>query len=512
MIRDSSASPGRLLAAGPDQRRGERERRVADKIQILIASPEIRPLAQTGGLADVAGSLPLALKRQGAETAVIMPAYQSVLNNKAFSFEETGPAFTIRQNDEDITGRLMRGELAPGVTAYLIRCDRFFDRPGLYGYAGVEHPDNPERFSFFCKAVLKVLPQLDNFPDIIMANDWQTGLIMPLLSLSGLKRPRGVFVIHNQGYLGLVPAAQWPLLSLPDHHFTIDGLEYFGQASLLKAGIVYSKAMVTVSPTYAREVQTPEGGQGLDGAMRHHSRKLTGILNGVDYSVWNPETDKLITANYSVKNLKGKQKCKKALLAEFGLDGFEDRPVVGMVGRLAAQKGFSLVAEAAEDIFRLGIGLVVLGSGEAFYEDMARSLVAEFPDSCRLFIGYNDALSHRIIAGSDMVLIPSMYEPCGLVQMYALRYGAIPIVRAVGGLNDTIRDFAGHNPDGRWDTGFKFSQFQSKALVLAVRRAVELYARPADFQAMIRAGMTEDFSWDNSARQYINLFEKALAD
>ena len=485
---------------------------MADKLQVLIASPEIRPLAQTGGLADVAGSLPLALRRQGAGTAVIMPAYQAVLNNKAFSFEEAGPPFTIRQAGEEIPGRLMRGELAPGVPAYLIRCDRFFDRPGLYGFAGVEHPDNPERFAFFSKAVVKVLPQLDDFPDIVMANDWQTGLIMPLLNLSGLKRPKGVFVIHNQGYLGLVPPEQWPLLDLPDHFYTIDGLEYFGQASLLKAGIVYSRAMVTVSPTYSREVQTPEGGQGLDGAMRHHARKFSGILNGVDYNIWNPETDKLITANYSPKNLAGKRKCKTALSAEFGLKGFENRPVIGMVGRLAAQKGFSLVAEAAEDIFRLGVGLVILGSGEPFHEDLARDLAAKFPDNCKLFIGYNDSLAHRIIAGSDMVLIPSMYEPCGLVQMYALRYGAIPIVRAVGGLNDTIRDFAGHNPDGLWDTGFKFTQFQSKALILAVRRAAELYSRPDDFQAMIRAGMAEDFSWDNSARQYISLFEKALAD
>ena len=485
---------------------------MAEKIQVLIASPEVKPLAQTGGLADVAGSLPLALKRQGVGTAVIMPAYQSVLRNKAFTFEESGPPFVIHQDGEDIPGQLLRGELAPGVPAWLIRCDLFFDRPGLYGFAGVEHPDNPERFAFFCKAVLKVLPQLDNVPDIIMGNDWQTGLLMPLLNLSGLKRPKGVFVIHNQGYLGLVPPDKWPLLDLPGHFYTIDGLEYFGQASLLKAGIVYSKAMVTVSPTYAREVQTPEGGQGLDGAMRHHSVKLTGILNGVDYNIWNPETDKLITANYSSGNLKGKRKCKKALLAEFGLEGFENRPVIGMVGRLAAQKGFSLVAEAAEDIFRLGIGLIVLGSGESFYEDMARSLADQFPDSCKLFIGYNDGLSHRIIAGSDLVLIPSMYEPCGLVQMYGLRYGTVPIVRAVGGLNDTVRDFAGHNPDGLWDTGFKFSQFQSKALVLAVRRAVELYSRPNDFQAMIRAGMAEDFSWDNSARKYISLFEKALAD
>jgi len=485
---------------------------VDKKPQVLIASSEIKPLAQTGGLADVAGSLPLALSRQGAGAAVIMPAYQVVLNRPDLALEDLSVSFSIRQYGQEIPGSLWRTELAPGVPAYLIRCDRFFDRPGLYDLGGTEYPDNPERFAFFCKAVLKVLPQLADYPDILVGNDWQTGLLMPHLARLEGRRPQGVFIIHNQGYLGLVPPEKWPLLDLPDSYYTIDGLEYFGQASLMKAGIVYSRALVTVSPTYAREVQTPEGGQGLDGALRHHAGKFTGILNGIDYAIWNPETDKLITANYSQKNLKGKQKCRKALLAEFGLGGFEDRPLVGMVGRLAAQKGFSLVREAAEDIFRLGLGLVVLGSGEPLYEEMARELVTRFPDQCRAYIGYDDALAHRIIAGSDLVLIPSMYEPCGLVQMYALKYGSVPVVRAVGGLNDTVRDFAGHNPQGLWDTGFKFSQFQAKALVLALRRATELYGRPDDFQALARVGMQEDFSWDNSARRYLDLFNRLLSD
>ncbi len=480
-------------------------------MHVLIAASEIRPFAQTGGLADVAGSLPGALARQGAGAAVIMPAYQSVLKNKTFKFVETGVDFVIRQAGEDIAGSLLRGELSPGVPAYLIRCDRFFDRPGLYGYAGQEHPDNPERFAFFCKAVVKVLPNLAVWPDIVLGNDWQTGLIMPLLNLAVAGSPKGVFVIHNQGYMGLVPPDKWNLLDLPDHYNSIDGVEYFGQASLLKAGIVYSRALVTVSPTYAREVQTPEGGQGLDGAMRHHAGKLTGILNGVDYQVWNPETDPLIAANYSPADLSGKKKCKRALLEELGLAELKDKPLIGMVGRLAGQKGVSLVAEAAEDIFRLDVKLTLLGSGETFYEDMALAMEARFPDNCKVHIGYDDALAHRIIAGSDFVLIPSMYEPCGLVQMYGLKYGSVPVVRAVGGLNDTVRDNAGNNPEGVWDTGFKFSQFQSKALFLAVRRAIELYRRPDHFQSMIQAGMHEDCSWDNSARRYIELFDQVLS-
>ncbi|MDR1921133.1 MAG: glycogen synthase GlgA [Candidatus Adiutrix sp.] len=483
------------------------------KMHVLIAASEVRPLAQTGGLADVAGSLPLALSRQGLAASIIMPAYQTVLQNHGSAFEETGVVFAIDQAGEEAAGSLLRGELAPGLPAYLIRCDQYFDRPGLYGFQGLEHADNTERFSFFCKAVIKALPHLDETPDILMANDWQTGLLAPLSRLAGLERPRNVFVIHNQGYLGLVPPEKRDFLGLPDSFHRLDGVEYFGQSSLLKAGIVYSQALVTVSPSYAKEVQTPEGGHGLDGAMRHHAAKFAGILNGVDYDVWNPATDRHIAATYSPADMRGKAECKNALLAEFGFDirAAAAKPLMGMVGRLTAQKGFSLAAEAAEDIFRLGVNLVVLGSGEDFYEDMARDLAARYPENCKIFIGYNDALAHRVVAGSDLILIPSMYEPCGLVQMYALKYGSVPVVRAVGGLNDTVRDFAGANPSGLWDTGFKFSQFQAKALILAVRRAAELYSRPEAFAAMIAAGMNEDFSWDNSAREYIRIFEKMLS-
>ncbi|MDR2724715.1 MAG: glycogen synthase GlgA [Candidatus Adiutrix sp.] len=481
------------------------------KRTILIASSEVWPLAQTGGLAEVAGSLPGALAKLGARPAVIMPAYQTVLKSRRNRFQDTGVGLPVLQSGQTIRGRLLRGELEPGVPVYLVACDQFFDRPGLYGHGGQEFSDNPERFAFFCQAVLAALPHLDSPPDIILANDWQTGLLMPYLLELGLDKPRGVFVIHNMGYLGLVPPEKWPVLNLPDHYNNFDGLEYFGQSSLLKAGLVFSRTLVTVSPTYAREAQTPEGGQGLDGAMRHHAHKLTGILNGVDYQVWNPKTDPFLPANYCPRGLKGKRACKTALLAEVGLPASAaEQPLIGMVSRLTAQKGLSLVAEAAEDIFRAGAALVILGSGEPVYEEMVRDLAERFPDQCRALFGYNEALSHRLIAGADLILVPSMYEPCGLVQLYALKYGSVPIVRAVGGLNDTVRDFAGLNPEGLWDTGFKFSQFQDKALLLAVRRAVDLFAQPADFRALVKAGMKEDFSWGSSARKYLELFEKVL--
>lgn len=485
---------------------------MSEKIQILIASSEVRPLAQTGGLADVAGSLPQALSRQGAGAALIMPAYQSILDNPAFKISSLEAPFSIRQSGEDIAGSLLRTELASGTPVYLVRCDRFFDRPGLYGYGGLEHPDNIDRFAFFCKAVLLALPHLDDFPDIVVANDWQTGLLMPLLARFYPDKPKGIFIIHNQGYLGLAPPEKWPLLDLPDSYNNIDGLEYFGQFSLLKAGIVYSRAVVTVSPTYAKEIQTPESGHGLDGTMRHHAGKLHGILNGIDCDVWDPARDPLVTANYSSDQLGGKSVCKKTLLEEMGFKSlFQNRPLVGMVGRLAAQKGLSLLGDAAADIFSLDLGLVILGSGDPFNEEIARDLGLRFSEQCKVHIGYDDGLSHRVISGCDFVLIPSMYEPCGLVQMYGLKYGAVPVVRAVGGLNDTVRDFAGANPSGQPDTGFKFSQFQSKALFLALRRAVDLYRRPAAYQAMAKAGMAENFSWDNSAGKYLELFSKALS-
>ena len=482
------------------------------KLNILIATPEAWPLAQTGGLAEVAGSLPGALANQGALPALIMPAYQTVLNKWPNRFHDTGVSLSVPQRGQTIEGRLLRGQLGPDVPVYLVASEQFFDRPGLYGHSGREYADNPERFSFFSQAVLTALPYLPSIPDIILANDWQTGLIMPYLLERGLARPKGIFVIHNMGYLGLVPPEKWPVLNLPASYNNFDGLEYFGQYSLLKAGLVCSQALVTVSPTYAREAQTPEGGQGLDGAMRFHAHKLTGILNGVDYQVWNPETDSFIPAHYSLGDLTGKRRCKEALLAEAGLPPTTaDLPLIGMVTRLTAQKGISLVAEAADDIFRTGASLVILGSGEPAYEEMVRDLAERFPDQCRIFFDYNEPLAHRIIAGSDFIMLPSMYEPCGLAQLYALKYGTVPIVRAVGGLNDTVRDFAENNSKGPRDTGFKFSHFQDKALLLAVRRAVDLFARPADFRAMIDSGMKEDFSWDNSAQKYLELCEKVLS-
>ncbi|MDR2442530.1 MAG: glycogen synthase GlgA [Deltaproteobacteria bacterium] len=477
-------------------------------IRVLLASSEVSPLASTGGLAEVAGSLPQALTEVGLPTMVVMPAYPEALAKAKIS----GPKLllAVSMGVELVEFEVLIGQLTSEVPVYLIRCDKFFDRPGLYGEGRTGYLDNPERFTFFSRAVIELLEHLPQKPQVILANDWQTGLIMPYLLEAGPQAPKGIFIIHNQGYLGLAPPSLVSEIGLPDRYYGVEGLEYYGQLSFLKAGIVFSQAVVTVSPSYAKEIQTPEGGNGLDGVLRLYAGKLHGIVNGVDYVQWNPMTDPYIAANYSADDLAGKKICKLALRRELNLSG-PDRPLFGMVSRLTAQKGLTLVVESASELFKLGLDLVILGSGEPWFEEKLTAMAEDYPDNMRLVLGYNSQMSHRIIAGSDFVLVPSLYEPCGLIQLYGLRYGTIPVVRAIGGLNDTVRDYAGQNPAGLWDNGFKFSQFQPGALVRAVRRACELYAAPGEWAKMSNMNLKEDFSWTASAQSYAKLIQKVAS-
>ncbi|MDR1165628.1 MAG: glycogen synthase GlgA [Deltaproteobacteria bacterium] len=476
---------------------------MSKQLKILIASSEVSPVAQTGGLAEVAGSLPLALSALGTGCAVIMPGYGQALASGKFA--DMGISLSVEPGPR--TARLYRGQLSPTTPLYLIRHDPYFDRPGVYLDENKEpYPDNPSRFAFFSKAAVQAIPHLEGEPpDIVLANDWQTGLIMPYLLELGPGAPKGVFVIHNQGFLGLAGPELRAEIGLPESFYGVQGLEYHGLLSFLKAGIVYSRALVTVSPTYAKEIQTPEEGHGLDGLLREYSFKLHGILNGVDGDVWNPATDPHIPYNYSAENMEGKKRCKDSFLLSAGLpEG--PAPLFGMVSRLTAQKGIGLILEAAPDFFKLGAKLAILGSGEPWFQDSLVKIAREYPKNFWLDLGFSVPLSHRIYAASDFILAPSAYEPCGLSQLYALRYGAIPVVRAIGGLNDTVRDFAGANPDGRWDTGFKFGAYNPRALLRACRRAVELYGRTGDFQTMARRNTREDFSWNSSALTYNSLF------
>ncbi|MFH1089941.1 MAG: glycogen synthase GlgA [Pseudomonadota bacterium] len=478
-----------------------------DVLSVLVVSPEAAPLTQTGGLAEVTGSLPLALKNKGLKVAVAMPAYRMVME-KYRDWEVVAKDLPVRLGGSHISAEVLSGELAPGIPLYLIRRDEFYDRSELYAGGQGEYFDNPERFIFFSRAIPIFCQKIGFIPDVIQANDWQTGLVMALLDMGALPRTAGVFTVHNQGNLGLVPPERIHNIGLPDRYYTMEGLEYYGQMSLLKAGIIYSQIVTTVSPTYAKDVQTPEFGSGLDGVMRAVSHRLHGLLNGVDYQVWNPRTDKHLAAHYSPEDLSGKTICKQELLMKMGLErSLVDKPLLGMVDRLTAQKGCSLVIEAAEDIFKLDAGLVVLGKGEASFENAFARLQERYPGRMGLKVGSDQGLTHEIMAGCDIILMPSLYEPCGLAQMLGLKYGTVPVVRATGGLNDTVVDPRhGHDPG----TGFKFDTFQPLALLRAVTRAVETFRSPERWRAMMLAGMNQDFSWDRSAQEYLNLFKRAV--
>jgi len=472
-----------------------------------MAASEAAPLAQAGGLGDVVGSLPPVFRDMGHRVAVVLPAYRHILE-KGIPFEPAAIGLPVRLGRLTLTADILMGELCPGVPAYLVRRDEFFDRAQLYGSSQGEYIDNRERYIFFSRSIPALCEAVGFIPDIILANDWQTGLVMALLAQGIFPQTAGVFAIHNLGYLGLVPPERRESIGLPDIYYTMEGFEYFGQMSLLKAGIVYAQEVITVSPTYAREIQMPEYGLGMAGLMYSVRDRLHGILNGVDYKIWDPATDQNIAANYSHRDLSGKALCKKDLLKEMGLpNDLSERPLVGMVTRLFDQKGCRLVAEAAEELFALDLGLVLLAAGEMSYQQLFTELQAQHPSRFGLRLGFDTVLSHKIFAGCDMFLMPSLYEPCGLTQMYSLKYGTIPIVRATGGLQDTVVDPNEAHSSG---TGFKFDRFHKDDLIAAVRRAINAFRDCKIWQAMMRKAMAQDFSWEHSAREYIAVFEKAV--
>ncbi len=477
-------------------------------MNILIAASEAAPLAKVGGLGDVVGSLPLALRDEGCRVTVIIPAYQEAVA-RLTDYRLTAKDLPVSLGNRRLNVDLLVGSLADGVALCLIKQEELFARPGIYGDERGEYPDNPKRFVFFSRSIPAICRGVGLQPDVILANDWHTGLLMALLAEGALPRTAGVFAIHNIGYLGLLSQGERKLIGLPDRYYGTEGMEYYGRLSLLKAGIVYAQAVTTVSPTYAAEIQRPDYGAGLDGLMRSVGDRLFGILNGVDYGVWNPATDPHVHTNYSPEDLAGKRACKQDLLQILGLpQGLVEQPLVGMVTRLVSQKGCDIVAEAAEELFDLGLGLILLGTGTEAYQKVFRDVQLRYPDRFGLRLDFDPALAHKIVAGCDMFLIPSLYEPCGLTQMFCLKYGTIPIARATGGLEDTILDPGQGNIPG---TGFKFKRYGALDMVRAVRRAVETFREPSVWKAMMLAAMEQDFSWRRSAEAYVDVFEKAVA-
>ncbi len=463
----------------------------------MIAS-EASPFAKTGGLADVVGALPSALRSYGDEVAVLIPRYGSIdLAGARRVYDHLpihfGPAVYH-------TAVYQAGEEYP---IYLLDCPPLYDRLGLYGEAGLDYPDNHIRFAVLARGALAVARFLFR-PDILHCHDWQAGLVPAYLRSTFAMDPtfigmRTLFTIHNLGYQGLFPRTVLPEIALDPALYRLDGLEFFGQVSFIKAGIAFADAINTVSPAYAREIQTPEYGFGLDGALRARAEVLTGILNGVDYREWSPETDPLIPANYSAANLDGKEVSKQRLLEEFGMPPEAmERPLIGIVSRFTRQKGAGLIAEVADEIVAEDVYMIALGTGDPEYEDFFRQMAARHPLRIGVQFGFDNPLAHRIEAGADMFLMPSQYEPCGLSQIYSLRYGTVPVVRATGGLDDTIGE----------DTGFKFAEYSAPALLEAVRAAVREFADRYAWRRRMRRGMDRDFSWKASAAHYSALYRR----
>ena len=478
-------------------------------MRIVFVASEGVPFSKTGGLADVVGALPKALARLGQQLEVVLPRYRVTKPGKP---EPTMQSLTLPLCDGFKFASIQNAGVADNVQTYLVECPSFFDRAGLYQEDDEDYPDNAQRFAAFSFAALELMQRSATPPDVIHCHDWQTALVPIYLrnlyhQNDFFRSTSVVFTVHNVGYPGLFPAQILPKISLGTDLFTMDFLEYYGKVNLLKGGIVFADFITTVSRKYAQEIQTKEFGSGLEGVFRSRRDRLQGILNGVDYDFWDPVTDKLIPANFSPRNMSGKAVCKKALLERMGVKmPVLERPVLGIVSRFAPQKGFDLIAEIAEQLAALDIYIVALGTGAPVYEDLFREMASRYPDKFLVAVAYDNTLAHQIEAGSDMFLMPSRYEPCGLNQIYSLKYGTVPIVRATGGLDDTIEAF-----DGRSGTGFKFSEYTGAALLRAIEQAIAVYHRPEIWRQLVNNGMRKDFSWGRSAEQYLEIYQTVQA-
>jgi starch synthase len=471
-------------------------------MRILLASSEVAPFAKTGGLADVAGALPKALHALGHDVRVVLPKYRAVdAARHGLRLVLPKLAVPIAWTVEDAA--VWQGFI-DDVPVYFVQHDEFYDREGLYQIAGRDHPDNDVRFAFFSRAIIELSQALDIVPDVYHCNDWQTGLVPTYLrtvlrDAPTLQGTGVLFTVHNLGYQGLFRPAALAAANLGADLFTPFGLEFFGKVNFLKAGLVWSDLITTVSRKYSQEIQTEEFGCGLEGVLRARRTDVHGILNGIDYAEWHPAKDRYLPATYSADHLDGKAACKEDLQQRMGLPVRADVPLLGVISRLAAQKGIDLIAEALDDLFALDTQLVLLGTGEPALHEAFQAARAKHPERLGLTLGFDVALSHMIEAGADIFLMPSRYEPCGLNQMYSLAYGTVPVVRATGGLDDTIEPV---DPDTGRGTGFKFADASAEALLRTVRGAVALYRQPERWRRLMRNGMRADFSWERSARAY----------
>jgi starch synthase len=480
-------------------------------MHIAFAASECVPFSKTGGLADVVGALPRALAALGHQVSVYIPRYRQT---KLDDPQTVVRSITVPFDDKYRFCSVVTAGTSAGVRFYFVDYPPYFDREALYGGPAGDYPDNAERFALFSRAVLEASKIL-GVPNVFHCHDWQSALIPVMLRTLYSEDPAfrdvaTVFTIHNMGYQGLFPPDTLPLLTLPWELLTISMMEFFGQVSFLKGALVLSDFVTTVSKKYSQEIQTTEYGFGLDGVLRSRAATVNGILNGVDYDEWSPQTDKFIKVNYSPQDLGGKLKCKHDLLNAFGIASANANansrvPVIGIVSRFAAQKGFDLITQIIDRLAREEMIMVVLGSGDKPYEEMFQRLNKQFPNKIAVKVAFDNAIAHKIEAGADMFLMPSRYEPCGLNQIYSLKYGTVPIVRATGGLDDTIDPWDARTGKG---TGFKFADYTGEALLATIKQALLAYQDPSSWQTLMRNGMSRDFSWGASAREYGKIYDR----
>jgi starch synthase len=485
---------------------------VAQNLKVLFVVSEAVPYAKTGGLADVAGTLPHALQELGADVKVLMPYYGQI-QQKNIPVIAAAENLEGRLGDEPLTFDVMT-PAEGNAPFYFVARDEFFERSQLYGTPKGDYFDNLERFSFFCSAVLPFCQELGFKPDIIHCHDWQASLVPVYLKYRWMYEAtfastKCLLTIHNLAYQGLFPKEKFPLLDLNWSVFSMNGLEYYNKINLLKGGIVFADAVNTVSRGYSQEIQTPEYGYGLEGVLRHRRDVLFGIVNGVNYEDWNPETDQLITATYGPNDLKGKAKNRAALIKAFDLDNkLAKAPLLGIISRLADQKGFDLVAEVLPELMAHEVMVVILGTGEEKYHELLTAEAQEYPGQLGVKIAFDNQLAHLIEAGADMFLMPSRYEPCGLNQMYSMKYGTVPVVRATGGLVDTITPV---DPAQGTGTGFVFTEYSAEAFQKALNQAIDAYQDKKLWKKIMLNGMAQDFSWSASAKAYLTLYQKLVS-
>jgi starch synthase len=507
------------LATGKRAAPKRRADEAADTLDIVMVASEMHPFATSGGLSEVLGALPQALTRLGHRVTAIIPRYRRVPIGPNISTVNPTPhraepaadlEATIEMGSRQFRVGFYRTEIGERLTAVFVDVPELFDRDGLYGNGDGDYPDNAIRFAVFSRAALEYLRLRGQRPSVIHVHDWQAGLVPAYQKMLFSPDPivggvPVVFTIHNLAFQGIFPVGTLDEIGLPRDVLHVEAMEFYGRISYLKAGINFSERITTVSPTYSREILERQHGFGFEGVLARRSKDLRGILNGIDDSRWNPATDSYLPARYNAEDLAGKTEVKRFLLQSSGLDATDAglaRPLIGLVSRLTDQKGFDLISAAAEELMTLDAAWVMLGSGDRKYEEQWKMLAARFPDRVSATIGYDERLEHLIEGGADAFLMPSRFEPCGLNQLNSLRYGTLPIVRATGGLNDTVKD----KVNGRPGTGFRFDDYTPDALVAAVRRALDVYETRDAWREMQRAAMAGNFSWDVSAREYVKVY------